>query len=243
MKTIDLIFKEEPEYIQPEDYLRAAGESLFLMLVIGAIISLIFIPEVYISNPILERMGYNNFCVGFDMAPATYFALPFGILAVYFSMQFNIYDRLRTKLVEHRIPNWKRNFSIVTNNIYLVSITSLPIMLLVSPMVSVWIHTLLFLQIISFRALLVLANFFEHPNPNFKYKLYVYIYLIVSISLTSFAFINYINFDNSVANGLLDIKPVIPVYIAQSFDYLWFFLVIMGTFLVESGEKIYVKYK
>jgi hypothetical protein len=242
MKTIDLILKDDPEYIQPEDYLRAAGESLFLMLVIGAITSMIFVPEVFKSNPILERMGYNNFCVGFDMAPATYFAFPFGILYVYFSMQFSIYDRLRTVIVGERLVPWKKNFSIITNNIYILSIIGLPLLLLVSPMVSIWAHSLLFLQIVVVRALVVLANFFEHPNPSKKYSVYVYIYILFSIAGFGFAVANYVNYDNLIANGANVVEPLIPINLARGVDYFWFFLMFLQSIIAEPGEKIYIKY-
>ena len=242
MKTIDLIFKEDPDYIQPEDYLRAAGESLFLMLVIGAITSMIFVPEVFKSNPILERMGYNNFCVGFDMAPATYFAFPFGILYVYFSMQFSIYDRLRTLIVEDRLAQWKKKFSIITNNIYIVSIIGLPLLLLVNPMISIWAHSLLFLQIVVVRALVVLANYFEHPHPSSKYTIYVYSYTLFSLIGFSFAIANYIHFDNATANGISGVDPLIPVGLAMGVDYFWFFLMFLQSIIAEPGEKIYVKY-
>lgn len=242
MKTIDLILKDDPEYIQPEDYLRAAGESLFLMLVIGAITSMIFVPEVFKSNPILERMGYNNFCVGFDMAPATYFAFPFGILFAYFSIQFCIYDRLRTVIVQDRLAQSKKMFSIITNNIYIVSIIGLPLLMLVNPMVSIWAHSLLFLQIILLRALVVLANYLEHPKPSSKYTLYVYTYTLFSLLGFSFAIANYIHFDNAVANGASIVDPLIPISLAKFVDYSWFFLVFLNSIIAEPGEKIYVKY-
>ena len=115
-------------------------------------------------------------------------------------------------------------------------------MLLINPMVDIWIHTLLFLQMIFFRALVVLGNYFEHPNPNLIYSIYVYIYMLVSTILPIIAVVNYINFDNQIAQGAISVTPLIPAGIGQSIDLTWFLLIFLGNLIVQPGEKINVKY-
>ncbi len=242
MKLFKVLFNENQNEIIPEEYLRASGESLFLMLLVGALSSITFVPEVYLSNPILERMGYNNLCVGFDMAPSTYFSFPFGIITIYLVFQFNIYDRLRAKLSNRVVSNWKTNFAIFTNNTYIISASLFPLILLINPMVDIWVHSLLFLQMVFFRALVVLGNYFEHPSPNTRYTIYVYIYMLVSTILPIMAVVNYINYDNQIALGAISVSPVIPAGIGQSIDLTWFLLIFLGNLIVQPGEKINVKY-
>jgi hypothetical protein len=46
----------------------------------------LFNPDVVDHNPIKDRVGYNNACVGWDTAPASYFATYVLVLAAYHSV-------------------------------------------------------------------------------------------------------------------------------------------------------------
>jgi hypothetical protein len=55
--------------------MKAAGDSLFLVLAISWILTMIFIPSAAADNPLKARgLGYNILCVGWDFAPANYVA-------------------------------------------------------------------------------------------------------------------------------------------------------------------------
>jgi|TARA_B110000914_G_C15496668_1_gene463630 hypothetical protein len=238
-----LLFNEDNNRIVPEHYLIAVTEASFFMLVIGGIFTVIFTPEVFSSNPILDRLGYNNFCIGIDFPPANYFAFPMAMLVVYFAIQYSIYDRLRTNIVKERLSNFQAKYSIYTNNLMIIGFTSVTFFTIINPMQSVWLHTIFFINVIVLRALVLHANFLEHPNPILSYKIYTYLNSFVSFFLPLFYVINYINYDQNIAMGIFDVKPLIPARIVQSLDYLWFILLGFCGIFVQEAEHIKVKYK
>lgn len=242
MKTYKLLFNDDISYIQPEDYLRAAGECLFLMLLIGAIITQVYTPEIFVENPLKTRMGYNNFCVGIDMPPASYIIFPLGVLAVYFSIQYNIYDSLRTIIVKERLSKFQKYFSIVSNYLFVFSVSGFLLILLITPFDNVWVHTILFFQLIFFRTFVILANYYEHPNVNLSYKIYVILYTIISIVGVSIAIANYIHYDNCIEAGGINCGPLVPWFITMTLDYTWFLLLFLQSIIPLKGEKLNIKY-
>ena len=60
----------------PERYLEAAGECFILMIGVSWALTMAFNPDVTRDNKLLDRVGYNNMCVGFDSPPARYVAMP-----------------------------------------------------------------------------------------------------------------------------------------------------------------------
>ena len=46
--------------IPPVIFLKAAGDGLFITLLVSWIFTLIFHPEVIADNPLKERLGFNN---------------------------------------------------------------------------------------------------------------------------------------------------------------------------------------
>ena len=242
MDTYKLLFKESPKYIQPESYLRAISECIFFMLVAGGIVSYLYTPEIFTLNPLKERLGYNNFCVGIDAPPGKYFSLPFAILAVYFCIQFNIYDHLRTKIIDTEKSSWKSKFSIIANNFFIVSIVVFVLCLMVTPMDNVWAHLLLFVQVIFFMGLVHMANYFEYPNPELSYTIYNIVLVAVSFLLSIFYIFNFYNYDLMIAQGYMEVVPLIPKVVVQTLDYIWFFCLFTYAFFVPNGEKIKVHY-
>ena len=238
-----LLFNENKDRIVPEHYLVAVTEASFFMLVIGGIFTAVFTPEVFSSNAILDRLGYNNFCIGFDFPPANYIAFPMAMLVVYFAIQFSIYDRLRTNIVKERLSNFQAKYSIYTNNLMIIGFTSITFVMIINPMQSVWLHTIFFINVIVMRALVLHANFLEHPNPVYSYKIYTYLNSLVSFFLPICYVVNYINYDKKIAMGIFDFEPLIPTIIVQSLDYLWFVLLGGCGIFVQEAEHIRVKYK
>ena len=61
--------------INPTVYYKASGNILGITLVVCWLISMAYNPSVFEDNPLLDRLGYNDFCVGWDTAPARYFGI------------------------------------------------------------------------------------------------------------------------------------------------------------------------
>lgn len=51
------------DVMDPNIYLKAAGELLAFALVIGWIMTYIYRPEIISDNELKKRLGYNNVCV------------------------------------------------------------------------------------------------------------------------------------------------------------------------------------
>ena len=55
----------------PNTFLQGATEILTATMISCWIITLIFNPQVIDDNPLKDRLGYNDFCVGWDVMPAS----------------------------------------------------------------------------------------------------------------------------------------------------------------------------
>jgi hypothetical protein len=100
------------DVLDPNIYLKAAGETLGLALAIGWIFSLIFIPDVIKSNLLKDRLGYNNVCVGWDLPPASYFAMVPVAMTVYLGLRFVFVSIMKYDLIERNcIEDRKQHLS------------------------------------------------------------------------------------------------------------------------------------
>lgn len=244
MKSIKLLFYPDRDKILPENYLRAAGECITLMIVLGFILTYIFNPAFIESNPIKSRAGYNNFCIGFDMPPSSYFCLPICLFGTYFAIQYNKYDKLRTKLSKDNISPFVRNFSIISNNLFIFSIIFLGLCLLITPEVNIWIHTGVFFQIIIVSALVVIANYLEHPKKTRFFRNYTIAMAIFSVTLIANILINYINYDACIASGGLNCGNTVPVWFCMFVDYTWMGLFFSFSLLpFKNAQTINLNYK
>ncbi len=61
----------EPSVSDPNTFLQGATEILTATMISCWIITLIFNPQVIDDNPLKDRLGYNDFCVGWDVMPAS----------------------------------------------------------------------------------------------------------------------------------------------------------------------------
>lgn len=110
--TLHLWRNMRSDVIDPNIYLKAATEFTFLALGIGWIVTAIFIPEQIKSNPIKDRLGYNNACVGWDMPPASYVSIFFVGSSVHFGLRCSSisilkYDLLlEERLISHKKHMW-----------------------------------------------------------------------------------------------------------------------------------------
>ena len=56
--------------VDPNTYLQGASEIIATTLVVCWITTLIFNPKVIFDNPLRDRLGYSDLCVGWDTMPA-----------------------------------------------------------------------------------------------------------------------------------------------------------------------------
>merc|ERR1712050_548710 len=78
--------------VQVEDYMLAAGETIFSALTICWTLTYIFNFDTIKSNRLKDMVGYNNACVGWDFPPSNYVGLFAGVVATLFACRFSLLD-------------------------------------------------------------------------------------------------------------------------------------------------------
>ena len=109
--------------IDPEDYLAASGEAVLATIVVGWVLTAIFVPETFKSNALKNRLGYNNPCVGLDMPPVNAVGL-FGLgFASFLTWRYAELDATRTRLT--RPAGWltseRRRLFVFADYLYAMS--------------------------------------------------------------------------------------------------------------------------
>ena len=91
--------------VVPEKYLEAAGECFILMIGVSWALTMAFNPDVTRDNKLLDRVGYNNMCVGFDSPPARYVAMPLQVLMAYLAARYASLDTTRA-MEQKQVTAW-----------------------------------------------------------------------------------------------------------------------------------------
>jgi len=225
-------------YIYPENYLKAAGELLFLLFIVCWVLTYMFRPDMFDENPMIDRIGYNNLCIGFDAPPATYAGLIMFFPCIYLMMRYCVTDMARTAMVRDRLTTTQVWFSYCTDMVMIVSICAFGLVFVISPMDNIWVHTICFHQYIICRFLCVLANMAEHPNPPKESWYFVYVYGIVSVCTVATCEICYIAYDNADKTINPKPDPFIPWWITCFFDQAWFLCLAATSRFLPNAEEI-----
>lgn len=85
-----------------ERFSAASTELFGVILVLAAIVTVVFRPDVYGDNPLKDVYGYNNICVSMDVPPARYIASVMWPLVVYFQIECT---RLTVTRILHGLKN------------------------------------------------------------------------------------------------------------------------------------------
>jgi hypothetical protein len=198
--------------IPPTIYLKAAGEGLFLTLLVSWIITFIFNPSIIRENPLKTRLGYNNLCVGWDSAPAAYIAVVLWIAVGYLGLRFAYMNQLRFSL--DPAPN---TFGVVANVCYGIGLCVFTLVLVIPPTQSVWMHSIPFIGYIWARFLIVWALFLEDwGTVTARGKIFLYFYAFVSAVLPIIYLSEYAYYAHYGA------KSHWPYQITFGLDYAWF---------------------
>jgi len=131
------------DVLDPNIYLKAAGETLVLALAIGWIVTFIYIPDIIKSNPLKDRLGYNNVCVGWDMPPASYFAMVPAAMTVYLTLRFVFVSIMKYDLMLENglLSERKHKLSILASKLLGIAYCVLPVVLVCTPKQHPWWHT------------------------------------------------------------------------------------------------------
>ena len=210
----------DADVVDPAIFLKASGELLFLALSLSWIITAIFRPEIIRSNPLKDRMGYNNFCVGWDLPPASYIASLLVSGAAYLSLRFNFTCLIRNKLLleNNKISQKQNDFAKFSAYWYAGATCGMQLLFVISPYDSVWAHTALFLFFIIGRLLGVCSQYVLFPE---EFETTDKVFLAV-YSLVSGLMIMIVVLDFSLYSLRGEMTLIFPVPVEVFVDYTWF---------------------
>jgi len=201
--------------VSPEDYLGAAGESLFFTILTAWSMSFFYSYENLLDNPLKDIFGYNNACVAWDVPPALYTSSWLFICPVYCSMRYAVLALKRASM--GGLTGWKMTITRIACICYFFSFSVVPLIFVVLPSVNAKAHTMLFTQLIFFRWFVVAANFLTADEGTLRPSnwRFLIIYGIISGGLLTSAFIN-------LALAVPGGSPSVPPYVQMPLDALWF---------------------
>lgn len=236
-----MVLKANREEIYPEHFLKAGGETLAMLFLVCGIITAIFNPDSFSDNPLMDRLGYNNLCVVFDTAPATYVAQGFYVACAYLCIRYTWTDYERTMLIASKedareLSGCQVNFSVTMDVLFTLSICVFGLVFVINPQDSVFWHSCAFLQFVFCRFFVVVANFLEHPEPEKKSWIFLYYYGFTSFAFPISVLICFATYDETKK-----MQPVIPWYITCSFDYMWLIGLAATSKMLPNAEILKLK--
>jgi hypothetical protein len=167
-----LLFGPVAPLMNPEDYLKAAGEALALLFAVVWVVTFAASPTyhgdvIWVANPLMDRIGYNNLCVGFDTQPAVYFAQVLWVPVAYLGLRFAWVDIVRSTILRQQglITACQNATGKALAVLYVASMACFGLVFIVSPLEGaneVWYHSVPFIQFILVRWIVVVANFVKY---------------------------------------------------------------------------------
>mmetsp|Transcript_27912 Transcript_27912/g.63133 ORF Transcript_27912/g.63133 Transcript_27912/m.63133 type:complete len:271 (+) Transcript_27912:124-936(+) len=209
-------------HVNPDIYLAANAEILFLTILMSLGITYTFNHEVLGNNGIRDMVGYNNPCVFWDSPPALYFAAFFFTPTVYFAIRYAVLDTQRAFLTKNLSDRMKRAV-LVANFWYAVSQALNMLIFVVTPepgdVTKLRMHSAFFLQLVPSLGLCMALNYFEGWAAGEKVQKHQVVILAVSSTVTLLetvmAFVAVFAYQN-------DKKPVINPWAMFLVDWAWF---------------------
>lgn len=230
--------------------MKAGGETLALLVVLCWVITYMHNPDVIDSNPLKERLGYNNPCVGLDSKPATYFAAAMLTVPIYFNYRAAWIEAMSEAYSppEHTSRIGKI-MTFAACAIYAMSTSILAVLFLLPPgptVSDVWWHTAVYVQYIVGRLIFVsnhyYSNFFDENKEDEYNKIssaswcFLHVYTVVSVALPLVFAINYSWFDIYRDPAVDGDSVFIPWYVTMPIDYTWFICLALTTEFVPTSN-------
>eukprot|EP00931_Biecheleriopsis_adriatica_P014251 TRINITY_DN11597_c0_g1_i1.p1 TRINITY_DN11597_c0_g1~~TRINITY_DN11597_c0_g1_i1.p1 ORF type:complete len:284 (+),score=27.39 TRINITY_DN11597_c0_g1_i1:70-921(+) len=218
-------------------WLKAAGEATFITLALTWTLTALFNPGTIESNALKNYVGYNNPCVGWDFPPANFFGLLGAILVIVLAWRYAVLHRTQTCL--EQVQGFKKSFILTADLLYALSATCMSLIFLVGPPDGRWAwHTAIFVQLIVFRFLAVLARFVKVPDPPLTCTVFIAIYGSLSVLLPFLYFVNILIYE---IEGRTGVAPVIPAWITMTCDYAWFLCLPLTTYFMPETSSLRVE--
>mmetsp|Transcript_47248 Transcript_47248/g.135406 ORF Transcript_47248/g.135406 Transcript_47248/m.135406 type:complete len:229 (+) Transcript_47248:69-755(+) len=159
-RAVEVQYDHNMVSYRPELYASAGGELLVVAMLLSWALTAVYRPDTIASNPLQDRVGYNNLCVGWDMAPARYVAAPLFGLIIWFENRYMMLDFWRASLTPG-LSKVKENIVLVANFLNAVSWTFACLIFVIQADEWPAGHTAAFVQKVVFGYIAYVANFIE----------------------------------------------------------------------------------
>jgi len=224
----------------PMTYQKAFNEALFLLLAICWIVTYINDPEKIRTNPLKERLGYYDLCVGLDAPPAVYIAGTMWGVCTYLGLRLFVLDYIRFTL-SNEVDSASTAFiafKLFTTILMVVTSLSFSLVFLVSPWDSVWIHSSAFMAVVIARWFSVVSMYIEFPEEyETKDKIFMFFFTVSSVSFPILLASEYRYYD---AHG---VKSPLSPWVCGTADYTWFLCMGLSSKFLPDKVSIYRKYE
>lgn len=185
------------------------------------------------------------------MPPASYLAMPVLGLSVALGCVYAWMDTQRgyLQLAAKQISQKDFNFTQATNALFCISLAMVPIIMVMTPVVDVWGHLLIFVQHIIVKHLIVTANFYEAwQSTTVNSKRWFYFYSVITGAYPAMLIADFIFAEIKMRGGMTDSEfeargPLIPWYITMFFDLSWFVCLATTSRFLPPAPHIKIKYE
>jgi len=229
--VVHLLSNRLNTWVDPTLYLNACGEILAVLIAIGWLLSITISPDAIVSNPLNARLGYYSLCVGFDAWPANLVALMLYVPTAYLGMRFVWTDTMRADLDRDRLTPKQYWFTYWSNALYAASLAVFALVFMENPFSHPYAHTIIFVQLIWCRYIVVAANFYEAPELTTGSRVFFAVYTIISVFTPLLFMVAFVSYDLTGA-------VLVPWPITASFDYGWFVCLALTTKYLPAGPRI-----
>lgn len=219
--------------VSPDDYMSAAVECLALIVVQAWVLAFLFSYDNILSNPLQDRMGYNNACVAWDVPPALYTSALLFFLPVYFTVRFVLLDMERMAL-DSSISAPRKRLVFVLESLFGASIVAMQLVFVLLPDKHPTAHTSVFIQCIFCFFLGYSAQFCEKPA---TVDAGSWVFLAV-FGVTSCAYVVNLVVTLAQYEGVQD--PFFPAKVGQAINVLWFACIPLSTYFMPRQGQLQV---
>ena len=222
----------------PNTYLQASFEVISATLGLSWVLTFIFNPTVMNDNPLKDRLGYNNVCVGWDTFPANIVGVIGTAIAVHLALRFVYLNDERMKLLDNKSSERVKRYGRLSSNAFVLSSILIPAIFAIPPTISVYAHTLPFIMFIVSSAAVLLGRFIMFQDELSQIKaVYICAFSLLSFVYPVVMLCEYRYYD------LYDEKSGWPAEITMIIDYSWFVLLALMPFMLPKDIVLLTGYK
>uniref|UniRef100_A0A7S3Q3K4 Uncharacterized protein n=1 Tax=Chaetoceros debilis TaxID=122233 RepID=A0A7S3Q3K4_9STRA len=222
----------------PNTYLQACFEVSAATLVLSWAITFIFNPTAINDNPLEDRLGYKNLCVGWDTFPANIVGVIGETICAHLVLRFVNLNDERMKLLDNKLSERVKRYGRLSSKAFALSSLLMPAIFAIPPTISVFYHTLPFLMLIVSSAAVLLGRFIMFQDELSQIKaVYICAFSLLSFVYPIVCICEFRYYD------LYGEKSGWPAEITMTIDYSWFVLCALMPFMLPKDIVLITDYK